>query len=131
MLSTHLIDVEPKEVDKSDAASERFRYTFRQMRGCRTKDKESGGVFGPIHQYSKQFKQVRAALNFVDNYQTGKVFQYPQRCRQSAKVNRVFQIEINAGFSLRHDPGESGLATLSWTQEGGDRMDSEDVRDAV
>jgi len=27
--------------------------------------------------------------------------------------------------SSPHDPGESGLATLSWTQEAGDRMDSE------
>ncbi len=78
MIFTHLFDVETKEVDKSDAAGERFRYAFHQMRGCRTKDKESGGMFGPIHQYSKQFKQVRAALNFIDNYQTGEALEHPQ-----------------------------------------------------
>jgi hypothetical protein len=80
---------------------------------------------------TKQFKQVRAALNFIDNYQTGETLEHPQGSRQSSKINRVLQVEISAWFALCHHPGKSGLATLSWTQEGGDRMDSEGIGNAI
>jgi hypothetical protein len=115
MVSTHFLDAEPTEVDKPDAAGQGFRNAFRQMRRCRTKEKEAGGVIGPIRQHPEQFEQVWAPLDFVYNDQTGEVLQCPHGGGQSLKVNRVFQIEVAALFSLRHDPGKSSLATLSWT----------------
>jgi hypothetical protein len=131
MVSPHLFDVKPKEVDKTDTAGEGFRNPFCQVRGCRAKDKESGGAVWSIHEHPQQRKQVRASLDFIDNHQTGEVFQCPHGRRQSAKVNRVFQIEIGARFAFRQDPSKRGLATLPWPQKGGDGMDSEHLGNAV
>jgi hypothetical protein len=131
MLSAHLLDAEPKEVDKPYAAGKGFRHAFHQMRGSRTKKEESGGILGSVHQYSDQFKQVWASLNFVDNDQAGEFLQYLHGRGQSLKVNGAFQIKIGARFALSHDSGQSRLAALSWTQEGRDRMNSEGVGYAV
>jgi hypothetical protein len=131
MLHAHFSEVEPGEIDESDATREGLRYPFGQVWRGRAKEKKPGRTVGPIHQYPEQFEEIGPSLNLVDNYQTGEFFQCPHGRRQSADVHRILKIVISGRFTLPDHLRKSSLATLAWTQKGCNRVNTESFGNAL
>ena len=123
-LARHLVDGKARKLVVGDAPGQGFRALSQQLWRGAAKHQEARSATAAIGQHAQRWKEVRLALNLVQDDQAAQRRQRQQRIRQHCAVRRGLQIEEVGGArtAARNLPCQRRLAHLPSAYQAHDRI---------
>ena len=133
-LRRDLRQVEPREIDETHAAGERFRDPPNERRRCAAEHEKPRRIVGPVGEHAKRLEERRFALYLVDDHEAGQAAQCLLGCLQPPSIHRTLQIEerasLRVGSRSRDRARERGLSALARSGQSHRGMDGKRLVDA-
>jgi hypothetical protein len=112
-------EAETGHLDGFNAAGERFRRMFDEVRRSAAQNEKTARRPFPVREYPKNRKQVRIPLDFINDHKSLEVLQGHHRFIEPGTTHRVFKIEVVGRTGVKKPARRSRFPALA----GADKRD--------
>jgi hypothetical protein len=129
-VGSNFLQPKTRQIDETDPSCQRFRGPLYQFGRGASENKKLGLAARPVDQHSKDLKQIRLSLDFVDNDEPLETLQRRHGGCQLLSAHRAFEVKNRARTMLGQHTSQCRFAALPWAQERRNGMDPKHVLDS-